>query len=99
MRIAALILIVGAVAWMAAPSASADTGVGTWQMTGSQLAGHPDERVATLANGRVLVMHAHDEEVTPDPRDLYRTRHDRTLRTGFGNVDTGAASLPETGKP
>ena len=30
------------------------------------LGGHSDERVVTLANGRVLVMYAHDEEVTPD---------------------------------
>ena len=65
LRIAALILIVGAVAWMAAPSASADIGAGSWQMAGSLLQAHRDELVVTLANGRVLVMYAHDEEVTP----------------------------------
>ncbi len=45
--------------------ACANAGVGTWQVTGSQLGAHYNERAATLANGRVLVVHSEDEEVTP----------------------------------
>jgi hypothetical protein len=64
-------LIVGAVASMTASRALADAGVGTWHMTGSQLGGHPDEMVARLANGRVLVMYAEHEEATPTHPHLY----------------------------
>ncbi len=43
----------------------ANAGIGTWQETGSQLGAGYDKRAATLANGRVLVVHPEDEEVTP----------------------------------
>ncbi len=47
-----------------AMGAFADAGGGTWRATGTPLGGHPDETVVALANGRVLVMYAEDEEVT-----------------------------------
>ncbi len=62
----ALIVIASAGASVLPLPTFADVGVGSWSVTGSLLGGHPDETVVTLANGRVLVVHADDEEVTPD---------------------------------
>lgn len=61
----ALILIGGFGLGVVVPSAGADIGVGSWRATGPLLGGHPDEMVVTLANGRVLVVYADDEGVTP----------------------------------
>ncbi len=53
------------VAGVGALSASADVGVGSWHTTGLLL-GEPSGKMAvTLANGRVLVVHAQYEEATP----------------------------------
>ncbi len=60
------LVLIGCVAVSMDPhSASADVGAGSWQLTGSLLRTHYHEKVVTLANGRVLVMHTEDEEVTP----------------------------------
>jgi Kelch motif/Galactose oxidase, central domain len=62
----ALTLIVCVGVDVVALNAFADVGTGLWRVTGSLLGGHSDEKVVTLANGRVLVMYVEDEEVTPD---------------------------------
>ena len=62
----ALIVIASAGASVRPLPTLADVGVGSWSVTGSLLGGHADETAVTLANGRVLVLHADDEEVTPD---------------------------------
>ena len=53
------------VVWLAAPGALAGTGEGSWRATGSQLGVRYGESVAPLVNGRVLVVHPEDQEVTP----------------------------------
>lgn len=81
-------LIVGAVSWMAAPSAFGDIGGGSWRMTGSLLQAHYDEKVVPLANGRVLVVHAEDEEVTPT-----HPRFTESLATELYDPGTGSWAL------
>ncbi len=65
--------------------AFADVGAGSWQMTGSLLQAHYGEKVVTLANGRVLVVHAEDEEVTPT-----HPTFTESLATELYEPDTGS---------